>query len=177
MASSFQMLIPPKADDKTSNSQNNPTAKIRNRTLNTTSKLKSERSEAKRIRTAAGVPAAFVNLDMRMIMLFALLLLEAVDGLHQPRQLYQQPMQLFGKKKNGGNKRGGGGGLGPIIVEIEDFEADSWKLTDCGKYFFVRNGTTLVAFTIGGKFETDLGGFTILGAHSDSPCLKISHGT
>jgi len=59
----------------------------------------------------------------------------------------------------------------------EIFEADSWKLTDCGKYFFVRNGTTLVAFTIGGKFETDLGGFTILGAHSDSPCLKISHGT
>lgn len=41
-----------------------------------------------------------------------------------------------------------------------------------GKYFYTRNMTTLVAFTVGGKFEAG-GGFNVVGAHTDSPVLKL----
>lgn len=51
-------------------------------------------------------------------------------------------------------------------------ECDEWKLVPGGKYFFTRNGTSLIAFTVGEKYESG-NGFTILGAHTDSPCLKI----
>lgn len=51
-------------------------------------------------------------------------------------------------------------------------EADAWNLTPGGKYFFTRNTTTLLAFTVGGKYAPG-NGYTVLGAHTDSPCLKI----
>jgi aspartyl aminopeptidase len=41
-----------------------------------------------------------------------------------------------------------------------------------GKYFVTRNMSALVAFAVGGKHR-DHSGFTIVGAHTDSPCPKL----
>ena len=55
----------------------------------------------------------------------------------------------------------------------EILEGNSWMCLQKGsKYFFSRNSSALVAFCIGGKYEPG-NGFTIIGAHTDSPCLKI----
>ena len=52
-------------------------------------------------------------------------------------------------------------------------ESDSWdSLQPHGKYFYTRNKSAIMAFTIGGKYSQG-NGFAILGAHTDSPCLKI----
>ena len=40
-----------------------------------------------------------------------------------------------------------------------------------GKYYFNRNGSTLVAFTVGSKFQPG-NSFKAVGAHTDSPVLK-----
>ena len=47
---------------------------------------------------------------------------------------------------------------------VELREADAWRplLKPGGSYFYVRNGTTLVAFTIGGAYEAG-NGFSIVG--------------
>eukprot|EP01095_Lingulamoeba_sp_RSL-Kostka_P000559 TRINITY_DN10848_c0_g1_i1.p1 TRINITY_DN10848_c0_g1~~TRINITY_DN10848_c0_g1_i1.p1 ORF type:complete len:484 (+),score=182.45 TRINITY_DN10848_c0_g1_i1:57-1454(+) len=53
-------------------------------------------------------------------------------------------------------------------------EEESWqgKLKQGGKYYFTRNQSTLYAFVVGGKFEPG-NGFSIVAAHTDSPCLKL----
>ncbi len=52
------------------------------------------------------------------------------------------------------------------------YEDSEWKLVKGGKYYFTRNTTSLIAFTVGGLYENG-NGFTVVGAHTDSPCLRI----
>mmetsp|Transcript_11207 Transcript_11207/g.9584 ORF Transcript_11207/g.9584 Transcript_11207/m.9584 type:complete len:227 (+) Transcript_11207:60-740(+) len=56
----------------------------------------------------------------------------------------------------------------------EIFETDSWNLEAGGKYFFSRNNSTLIGFTVGKKFSANETGFKIVGAHTDSPCLRLA---
>jgi len=51
-------------------------------------------------------------------------------------------------------------------------ETNSWKLNPNGRYFITRNGSSLIAFIVGLKSQ-DASGFKIIGAHTDSPNLKL----
>lgn len=52
-------------------------------------------------------------------------------------------------------------------------ELHPWpELEKGGKYFVTRNGSSLVAFAIGGKFEP-ANGFKIVGGHTDSPNFQL----
>jgi len=51
---------------------------------------------------------------------------------------------------------------------IELKEADAWKLVPDGRYFLKRNDSSLIAFVVGSK-----PGFKIIGAHTDSPNLRL----
>lgn len=59
---------------------------------------------------------------------------------------------------------------------IEINEKSVWKLANNGKYYFTRNKSSLFAFCIGGKFDKN-GSFSIIAAHTDSPCLKLKQNT
>lgn len=49
-------------------------------------------------------------------------------------------------------------------------ENDNWSISNGGKYFTVRNGSSLIAFTIPSETPKR---FMLSASHSDSPCLKI----
>ena len=51
-------------------------------------------------------------------------------------------------------------------------ESDTWDLTSNGKFFLTRNDSSLIAFIVGTKTK-DASGFKIIGAHTDSPNLKL----
>ncbi|KAI1326054.1 peptidase [Xylariaceae sp. FL0255] len=53
-------------------------------------------------------------------------------------------------------------------------ERDNWSSTlkPGGKYYMTRNGSTIVAFAIGAKWRPG-NPVAMLGAHTDSPCLRV----
>ncbi len=48
-------------------------------------------------------------------------------------------------------------------------EGKAWELTDGGKYFVVRNGTSIIAF----NYKENALGFNICASHSDSPAFRL----
>lgn len=51
-------------------------------------------------------------------------------------------------------------------------EEEQWELEKGSKYFITKNGSALIAFTIGnGKLQEN--GFKIIGAHTDSPTFRV----
>jgi aspartyl aminopeptidase len=51
-------------------------------------------------------------------------------------------------------------------------ERQPWAVAPGGRYYFTRNASTLVAFAVGGRAAPGAG-FVVVGAHTDSPCLKL----
>ena len=56
-------------------------------------------------------------------------------------------------------------------------EDSLWRKTGAikrgGKYYFTRNGSSMLAFVVGSKWNEDQSAFKIIGAHTDSPNLKL----
>ncbi|MEX1198224.1 MAG: M18 family aminopeptidase [Pseudohongiellaceae bacterium] len=51
-------------------------------------------------------------------------------------------------------------------------EGEAWELRPGGRYYVCRNESSIIAFTLGEDDVAD-SGFSMAGAHTDSPCLKI----
>jgi aspartyl aminopeptidase len=51
-------------------------------------------------------------------------------------------------------------------------EVDRWSLTAGGRHFVIRNGSTLVAFELGSEDPAEAG-YRLVGAHTDSPNLRL----
>ncbi|MBR4540510.1 MAG: M18 family aminopeptidase [Clostridia bacterium] len=61
-----------------------------------------------------------------------------------------------------------------IRREFSDYtllnEAEKWSLQPGGKYCVIRNGSSIIAFTLP---EGEFSGFQLIASHADSPCFKI----
>ena len=55
---------------------------------------------------------------------------------------------------------------------IRLYESDLWDLKAGGSYYVIRNDSSLIAFTMGAAVATETG-IRMVGAHTDSPCLKV----
>ncbi len=51
-------------------------------------------------------------------------------------------------------------------------EGESWQLQANGKYFTTKNDSSIIAFTLNDR-DPVAQGFRMVGAHTDSPCLKV----
>jgi len=51
-------------------------------------------------------------------------------------------------------------------------ESERWTLTPGGRYYVVRGGSSIIAFIVGEKPATDTG-LRLIGAHTDSPGLRL----
>jgi aspartyl aminopeptidase len=54
------------------------------------------------------------------------------------------------------------------------FTRDVWKLQKGGKYYYSRNNSCVIGFTVGKEFEANNTCFKIIGAHTDSPSLRFA---
>jgi len=52
-------------------------------------------------------------------------------------------------------------------------EKDSWQLSKGAKYYTTRNGSSIVAWCMPSQGSVEDSGFRMIGAHTDSPCLKV----
>jgi len=50
-------------------------------------------------------------------------------------------------------------------------ESEPWSLSS-GKYYVTRNDSSIIAF-INGRQDTTISGIRMVGAHTDSPCLRV----
>lgn len=51
-------------------------------------------------------------------------------------------------------------------------ERDEWRLKNTGRHFVTRNDSSIIAFRTGTESAVT-NGFRMVGAHTDSPCLKV----
>ncbi len=63
-----------------------------------------------------------------------------------------------------------------MSLEAEGFlplvEEDSWNVVPGGRYYVTRNGSSIIAFVMGRDSAVN-SGIRMVGAHTDSPCLKV----
>ena len=58
---------------------------------------------------------------------------------------------------------------------IEIKEVDKWDMLAPGKsYYYTRNQSTIVAFTLGSKCTQGVDVFKVIGCHTDSPVIKLA---
>ena len=55
---------------------------------------------------------------------------------------------------------------------VELSEQDSWRLKAGGQYYIIRGGSSLIAFSLA-RGRRSFDGFHMMGAHTDSPALKV----
>ncbi len=62
-------------------------------------------------------------------------------------------------------------------LEAEGFtflpEAAEWSMQPGGRYYTTRNGSSIVAWTLPKTAALETSGLRMVGAHTDSPCLKV----
>lgn len=52
-------------------------------------------------------------------------------------------------------------------------ETDDWNLQPGGRYYTTRNGSSIIAWVMPRNRELSQSGLRMVGAHTDSPCLKV----
>ncbi len=52
-------------------------------------------------------------------------------------------------------------------------KSETWTIVRGGKYFITRNHSEIFAFSVGKGFSASTSGMVMIGAHSDSPCLRL----
>ena len=50
---------------------------------------------------------------------------------------------------------------------------EEWEILPGGKYYMVKNGSAVFAFTVGNGLTSFKNGARLIAAHSDSPCLRL----
>lgn len=54
-------------------------------------------------------------------------------------------------------------------------EGEAWQLARGGRYFVMRNGSSIIAFAVGEQLPTEGYHFQMAAAHTDSPTFKVKH--